>query len=127
MAMTTTVLSVLLRALGVVQVVLGLVFWSGNAYNLVPLHMSLGMLLVLCLWGLAIIAIFARVSWTLVVLAIAWGIFVPVFGMTQVGILPGSFHWIIQLLHLLVGFAAIGLGENLAKRIRSNRSARIPA
>ena len=127
MAMTTTVLSVLLRALGVVQVVLGLVFWSGNAYNLVPLHMSLGMLLVLCLWGLAIIAIFARVPWTLVLLAIAWGIFVPVFGMTQVGILPGSFHWIIQLLHLLVGFAAIGLGENLAKRIRSNRSARIPA
>jgi hypothetical protein len=36
--------------------------------------------------------------------------------MTQAQLLPGSFHWIIQVLHLLVGIVALGLADSLARR-----------
>jgi len=42
---------------------------------------------------------------------------VPVLGLAQDRLLPGSAHWLIQVLHLLVGLAAIGQGEALAARI----------
>jgi hypothetical protein len=40
--------------------------------------------------------------------AVAWGFFVPVFGMTQAAILPGDRHWIVQVAHLPVGLIATG-------------------
>jgi hypothetical protein len=36
------------------------------------------------------------------------GFFVPVFGMTQAAILPGDWHWIVQVAHLPVGPIAMG-------------------
>jgi hypothetical protein len=33
-------------------------------------------------------------------------------------LLTGDFHWIIQVLHLLVGLGAIGQAEGLAARIK---------
>jgi hypothetical protein len=58
----------------------------------------------------------------LVGVALLWGAVVPVFGMTQTQILPGSFHWIVQVLHLVVGLAALALAETLARRIRGRRA-----
>jgi hypothetical protein len=54
----------------------------------------------------------------LVALAIAWGFVVPVLGLLQGELLPGGSHWVVQVLHLLVGLIAIGLAESLAARIK---------
>ena len=37
-------------------------------------------------------------------------------GLTQALLLNGSAHWIVQVLHLLVGLGAIGLAEMLTRR-----------
>ncbi len=67
---------------------------------------------------LAILAALAGVSARLVALAIVWGFVVPLLGITQTQLLSGDYHWVIQVLHLLVGLGAIGLAERLAGRMR---------
>jgi hypothetical protein len=86
----TTIVQMLVRISGLTAVVLGLLFWTGNVLNLIPLHMLAGALLVLSVWTLAFLAAWAGVSWDLVVLALLWGLLVPVFGMTQTQLLPGD-------------------------------------
>jgi len=124
----TIVLEMLTRVLGALLIVLGLLFWTGNARTLVPLHMLLGISLVLALWALAVLAAVARVSLGLVALALAWGLIVPILGLTQTQLLPGAAHWLIQVLHLLVGIGAIGLAQALASQIRRALTrGRVPA
>jgi hypothetical protein len=108
------------RLFGVLQIVTGLLFWTGNALSLVPLHMLSGLLLVIGLWVLAGIGVRAGVSPLRVVVAVVWGLFVVVFGMVQAAILPGELHWIVQVLHLLVGLAAMGQAEVIAARIKAH-------
>jgi hypothetical protein len=119
---TTTVIQMLVRLCGVILVILGVLFWSGNALSLIPVHMLVGLLLVLLLWTQAVIAARAGVSPGLVALAAIWGLVVPALGVTQTGLLPGDLHWLIQILHLLVGIVAIVLAESLAQRTKSRRS-----
>ena len=118
MKTTVTVAQMLVRLAGLIQIVLGVLFWTGNALTLIPIHMLVGTVLVLLLWVLAGIAFWAGVDRRFVVLAIVWGAIVVAFGMTQNEILPGPAHWVIQVLHLLVGLGAIGQAEGLAARIK---------
>jgi len=108
----------LVRIAGPILIVLGLLFWTGNALTLIGLHMLLGLILVLALWTLALLAWRAGVNRGLVLVAIVWGLVVPILGITQNQLLPGSAHWVIRVVHLLVGLAAIGLAEALARRIK---------
>lgn len=126
MTTATTITSVLIRALGAVMLVLGLLFWTGNALGLVDLHILLGFAFVLTLWVLALLGARAGVGPGLVVLAIAWGLLTPALGLTQTELLPGSAHWLIQVLHLFVGLGAIGIVESIAARIRQAPD-RVPA
>src|SRR5579864_9000687 len=57
----------LVRLAGLTAIVLGLTFCSGHALNLVPVHMLVGLVLVLSLWSLASIAAFVRVHSGLVI------------------------------------------------------------
>jgi hypothetical protein len=123
MRRATTTAQMLVRACGVVQLVLGGLFWTGNARGLVPLHMLVGFLLVLGLWTLAALAARAGVRPPLVAVAAVWGLIVPILGLSQDQLLVGSAHWVIEVLHLLVGLGAIGQAEGLAARIRE----RLPA
>ena len=120
----TTIGLWVLRITGLIQIVLGLLFWTNNAFSLIPIHILVGFVLVLALWALAILAGLAGVSRRPVVLALVWGLIVPIFGLTQSQILPGPAHWVIEVLHLLVGLAAIGLGARLTRLIGQ---ARMPA
>ena len=122
MKTATTVLQMWIRGGGVIMIALGLLFWTGNADRLIPVHMLLGITLVLALWVLASLGAVARVGLQLVVLALVWGAITPVLGLTQTRLLPGSGHWLIQVAHLLVGLGVIGLGETLARRIKRNRA-----
>jgi hypothetical protein len=47
---TITALQMGIRAVWLVQLALGLAFWTGNVLGLVDLHQLIGILLVLALW-----------------------------------------------------------------------------
>jgi hypothetical protein len=113
---------VLLELSGISLVALGILFWSGRALALIPWHMLLGAVLVLCLWFLAGLALRARVSAGLVLLLLAWSLVMPVLGITQLQLLPGRHHWLIQALHLAVGVGAVGLGQMLARRLETQNA-----
>src|SRR4029077_7425301 len=115
MKATATFLQMLVRILFAIQLVAGIAFWTGHALNLIPAHMLLGIAIVVCLWISAIVAAVSRVPAGIVVAAIVWGAVVIALGMTQGTLLPGSAHWVIQVLHLLLGFGAIGLNERLSR------------
>lgn len=104
---------------GISLLILGLLFWTGRALSLLPVHMFLGMALVLGLWLVAILALRARLAKGLVVLVLIFSLIMPALGIKQMQLLPGDLHWLIRLLHLLVGVAAIGLGQMLARRIKA--------
>jgi hypothetical protein len=123
MRTTATVAQWLVRITGLIQIVLGLLFWTGNQLTLVPVHMLVGLILVLSLWTLAFIGARSGVPPGFVVFAFLWGLLLPIFGVTQGQILTGSPHWLIQVLHLLVGLAAIGQGEGHGPRIKRSAPA----
>lgn len=122
MKTTVTILRILVRIIGPILILLGVLFWTGNADALIPLHMLLGITLVLLLWTLAVLGAIVRVKPSVVALALVWGLIVPLLGLSQVRLLPGSPHWIIQVLHLLVGLVAIGLADTLARLTKSRLS-----
>jgi hypothetical protein len=107
---------------GLVQIVLGMLFWSGIGKGLVPVHATIGFVLVLSLLTLTFLAARAGAPIGLVALVGVWAVVVPVFGITQTHLLPGSGHWIIQAIHLLLGVAAMGLASVLAGRVRPRQA-----
>jgi hypothetical protein len=127
MKTTTTVAQMLVRITGLILIVLGILFWTGNAVALIPVHMLLGFVLVLSLWTLAGLAARVGVQPGLIALAIVWGLIVPIVGVTQTQLLPGNAHWVIQVLHLLLGAGAIGQAEGLAARIKKAQTSPLQA
>lgn len=125
MKTTATVAQWLVRVTGLIQIVLGLLFWTGNQLTLVPVHILVGVILVLSLWTLAFAAARSGVEPGLVVVASLWGLLVVALGLTQSQILTGGAHWLIQVLHLLVGVAAIAQGEALGARIKRSATAAV--
>lgn len=104
------------RAIAAVEVTLGVLFWTGHADSLVPVHIAVGLLLVLDLWIAVGLGLSAGAPVGLAALALAWSLGMPAFGLLQGGLLPGAAHVVIQVVHLLVGLAAVGLVEALARR-----------
>jgi hypothetical protein len=117
MQVATFVVAVL-RIAGLIQLGLGLLFWSGHALSLIPIHMRIGFLVVLSLWVLSLLAARRGISLGLVGLGLAWGLVVPIVGLTQTRVMPGQYHVVVQVIHLLLGVGAIALGERLFERIR---------
>lgn len=113
----TLVARILLSVFGIALVVLGILFWTGHALSLLPLHMLLGSLFVVCMWWLAIVGFLVPGSRGFALVVLIWSLIVPALGATQLSLLPGAGHWVIQVLHLLVGIIAMGLGHSLARRI----------
>ncbi len=116
---TITGIQMGIRVLGVLQLVLGILFWTGNALGLVDLHQLIGILLVLALWTQAALAHRAGVPGGLVGGAVVLGLIVPIVGLTQREIFPGSAHWVIQVVHLLLGLGLLAMAENLATRAKA--------
>ncbi len=117
MKRTILIVRGLVSLLGLALVVLGVLFWTGRALGLLPVHMLLGALFVVCLWVLVGLALSARAGATFTLGVFVWSLIVLWLGMMQLRLLPGSRHWIVQVVHLLVGVIAIGLGHALAGRI----------
>jgi hypothetical protein len=115
---TVTIARGLVRLTAVVQIVLGVLFWTGNATGLIPLHQLSGIILVLALETIVVAAARVGVDRRLVLLAGVWGVLVVILGLSQDSLLTGSAHWVIEVLHLLVGLVAIGQAEALATRVQ---------
>ena len=119
MRSTITAIQMGVRVVWLVQLALGILFWTGNATGLVDLHQLLGILLVLALWTQAVLAARAGVEPRLVAVAAVWGLLVVIVGLTQTSLLTGSLHWLVQVVHLLLGIGLIGLAERLATGARA--------
>ena len=120
MKTATTATLMLVRLTGLILIVLGVSFWTGHALALIPVHKQVGYLFVVSLWALAAVAARAGAAPGSVVFAVAWGLAVAALGMTQDRLLIGEAHWVIKVLHLLVGLAAIALAEGLGARVKQS-------
>ncbi len=118
MKSATAATLMLVRLTGLILIVLGASFWTGHAFALIPLHKQVGYLFVVSLWTLAALTARAGVAPGFVAGAVVWGLAVAALGMTQDRLLIGDAHWVIKVLHLLVGLGAMGLAEALAARIK---------
>jgi hypothetical protein len=116
---TITAIQMAIRTAFVVQLALGLAFWTGNALGLVDLHQLIGILIVLGLWTQAALAVRAGVQPGMAAAAVVLGLIVIVVGLTQRDLLGGSAHIVIEVLHLLLGVGAVGLAEGLATRAKT--------
>lgn len=114
-----------IQGAGIFQVILGIIFWTGTALQLIPVHMLVGITFVIAIWLLALRAVLLGAGAAFPSFVAAYGVLVIAFGMTQAQILPGQNHWIIRVLHLAVGFGAMGMADGLWRRmIRRARPAR---
>lgn len=113
MRKTVTVLLMLARLLGVIQLAVGVAIWIGVSPGVTSVHAAMGMLFVLVLWIIALIALFALPRRGIPLFALLWGGLLLWFGVAQTTMLVGSGHWAVRLAHLLVGVAALGLVEAL--------------
>jgi hypothetical protein len=102
---------------GVVQLILGMLFWADVGKSLIPLHATIGSILVLSLWVMAFLSARAGAPIGLVVLVVVWGLILPVVGLGQTSVLHGSLHWIVQVVHLLLGLTALGLAALLSSKM----------
>jgi hypothetical protein len=106
----------LMRVGAGVQVVVGLGLWSGRWYSLVDMHRTVGVIYVILLWVLAILALVQRRSVKVALFAIVWGFVIAMLGFAQQRFLIGDLHWVVRVLHLIIGLAAMPIAERLAPR-----------
>ncbi|EGJ09863.1 MULTISPECIES: hypothetical protein [Rubrivivax] len=111
----TKIALMLARLAGALTLVLG----AAHAFGLGPvlqLHMIGGTVFVLALWALVFTGF--RAAPKLAVLAFNWGVVVVAFGIFQLRLVPGEYHWTMQLLHLLLGLSAMAQAERLGAAIK---------
>jgi hypothetical protein len=119
---------IVLNLAGFLALIIGLLFWTGTAQNLVSLHMLLGFLTIGALWIIGIgQALDKGGSWIIAALALALGAAAGYFGMIQSSLFAGESHWVIEVSHLLLGLLTIGLGHMGAARHRKSREKSRPS
>jgi hypothetical protein len=123
MQVVLTIAQMVVRVAGVLLLILGLLIWAEGMRDLVLPHTILGLVLVVSLWVLAVVAARRGAPVGLSAGVAVIGLIALALGMAQVNLLPGPSHWIIQVLHLLVGMAAVGSAEALGGRLRRIRLA----
>jgi hypothetical protein len=125
MKVTYTIAQMLVRITGVLLLILGLLIWTENMNNLTSIHMLIGVVFVV---SLVVFAVAARQQGGSLGVAIGLAVLAIVvlgLGMTQMSLLPrpDPNHWIVQIVHLLIGMGALGLAEATGGRVRRLRLA----
>ena|SRR5579859_4298860 len=114
-----TIAVMVLRIAVLATLILGILFWTGNAINLIPIHMLIGIIVVLSLWTIGLAQGFMKGgSFALAAATFILGLILAIVGLYQQSWLAGSAHWVIQVIHLLLGLSAIALGEMIYGRTR---------
>lgn len=114
--MVSRVAIMVLRVCALVAIVLGVLFWTGNADQLRGIHILVGLLLVFSLWAIAFDGMRGPGGVGRLVGALVVGAALVVVGLTQENVLVGGAHWVIQVIHVALALAAIGMGEAFAAR-----------
>jgi len=123
-----TIAVMVLRIAVLVALVMGIIFWTGNLENLQLVHMLIGFIVVLSLWVIGLAQGFIKGgSFGLAVATFIVGLLLAIVGLYQQNWLPGSAHWVIQVIHLLLGLSAIGLGEMIYARTRKRLKTAVAA
>jgi hypothetical protein len=114
---------------GALLLALGLIIWTGigDHEQLVAVHITIGVVLVLTLWTIAAMAARSGVPAGTVAFVSAWGLLVVLFGLAQEDLLTGSLHWTIQVLHVAISMWAIWSGKRLVQLMRRARSVSQPS
>jgi len=110
-----------LRASATLALIFGVLSWINVLPDsLIGIHMLLGIIVVLSLWILGGVIATTRGGIGLGIGAIVLGLITLALGLTQQQILPdpNSLHWIVQVIHLLIGLSAIGMGEAVSGRYK---------
>lgn len=100
------------------DLVLGILFWTGNVDSLQIVHIVIGIIVVLSLWTLGIAQGLQGGSFGLSIATFVLGFLLVLVGLFQTRWLVDNYHWVIQVIHLLLGLSAIGLGETIGGRYR---------
>ncbi len=120
--MAIRIASIVLSFSGLLALILGLLFWSHRATNLIPLHMLLGFLVVGALWVVGVgQAFFKSGSWPVAACAFVVGALMVALGLTQASLMLGEYHWVVRIIHLALGLSAIGIGHIGAAKYRKAR------
>lgn len=90
--------------------------------NFTDIHMLFGLIVALALLILSVMATFARGTWRLGAIGIAYALLMPIFGVTQQTILQGSLHWLVETAHLAVGFGAVAFIGALSARLMRRKA-----
>jgi hypothetical protein len=107
----------ILRITGSVALVLGLLIWTFQL-DIVSIHMLFGLLVALALLVISMLSALTRAMRVLGIIGIVYSFIVPLLGVNQETLLVGNLHWIIQIIHLLIGVGALALGGVLSTRYR---------
>lgn len=123
--MVIRITSIVLSLAGLLALISGLVFWAGFAIHLISMHMLLGLVAVAALWVIAIAQAFARGGgWLIAGGSFLLGALTILVGLYQTSIMLGAHHWVIQVIHLLLGVSMIGLGHMAAARSKNQKNNR---
>ncbi|MBO0709046.1 MAG: hypothetical protein J2P44_11850 [Candidatus Dormibacteraeota bacterium] len=112
------VLQMIIRVLWVLNIVLGILFVTGNLDQLVMLHETFGILIATSLLILSILAMIRARAVVLGAAGIVIAILLPVVGMGQLDVVGGSARLTVEIIHVLVALVAIALAEMLGARCR---------
>jgi hypothetical protein len=106
------------RLAGTIALILGILFWLGMLVSLVRVHSILGIITAISLALIAVTALAAGARAPMALVGIVWAAATLFIGFRQNTMLLGESHWIIQVIHLLLGVGAIGMAEALGAGIR---------
>lgn len=120
---TTRTIQIIAGVAGLGALTLGLLFWIANI-DLLNIHMLLGLIVALSLLVMSIIAVSTRGMRIWGIVGIIYAVIVPIFGLRQAFLLIGDLHWIIQVLHMLVGIGAIVLTGIMGTRYLAVKQAK---
>ena len=119
--MVIRITSMVLSFAGLLALILGLLIWTAGASNLIQMHMLLGLLAVAALWVIGIgQAVSKGGSWPIAICALIVGAIMVLLGWNQSPLMVGPFHWVIQIVHLVLGLLVIGLGHMGTARYRKS-------
>ena len=119
--------SMIVRVGVLIELALGILFWTGNADSFQIVHIVIGILVVLSLWTLGIALGLLGGSFGLPLAAFVIGFLLVLVGLFQTRWLEPNNHWIIQVIHLLLGLSAIGLAEMISGRYRRMTAKKVVA
>jgi hypothetical protein len=119
-----TIFDWILRIAGSVALVLGLLIWAFQLDNITNIHMLFGLLVTLALLVISLLAAFTRGLRLLGIIGIVYAFILPLLGVNQETLLIGNLHWLIQVIHMLVGVGSLALAGVISVRYRRLKQAK---